>query len=445
MAFLFFLAFLPLFLALLRFLPGLFVILLGLFALAVAITIPRVVMDYPGLMAVVIVAAIVTSMASTFLPRVVAWKLFEHGANRKAIRYRRGEDTLFCHVIDPNRRYELEIRDFAYQFVYQFVWFPKKGHVFFDKLRIFLSLVFYITITAAFFLSAEGMWQKFLLDIEGDRKKELYPWSAAASFVLILAGTHWLDRRIYPRENMIDELGPRFQRAVNRTMHLDVINSPENQRLVEQLIKIGFSVSFTGDRLGQVFLDHLADAVGKALQEGRDPATLAAEVNTRLLAAVADLSEAKKAMQKIFALREEVQYVMSQCPDPSEQGFHIAKLLDALDGGECLNDIVFDRNGLDAISAGRVKAGRIVADLEGYLAKRRGEKPKGEGARSDRPSQGGRMSRAEALSILGLQEGASRQEIMAAYRRLIKAVHPDHGGTDGLAIRLNEARDVLLS
>jgi len=107
--------------------------------------------------------------------------------------------------------------------------------------------------------------------------------------------------------------------------------------------------------------------------------------------------------------------------------------------------MVFDRNGLDAISAGRVKAGRIVADLEGYLAERRGEKPKGEGARSDRPSKGGRMSRAEALSILGLQEGASRQEIMAAHRRLIKSVHPDVGGTVGLATRLNEARDVLLS
>lgn len=54
------------------------------------------------------------------------------------------------------------------------------------------------------------------------------------------------------------------------------------------------------------------------------------------------------------------------------------------------------------------------------------------------------MSRAEALDILGLEEGVSEDEIEAAYKGLIVKNHPDQGGTDWLAARLNEARDILL-
>lgn len=62
------------------------------------------------------------------------------------------------------------------------------------------------------------------------------------------------------------------------------------------------------------------------------------------------------------------------------------------------------------------------------------------------PSQPGKqvMSRAEALDILGLEEGASEDEIDAAYKALIVKNHPDQGGTDWLAARLNDARDTLL-
>ena len=54
------------------------------------------------------------------------------------------------------------------------------------------------------------------------------------------------------------------------------------------------------------------------------------------------------------------------------------------------------------------------------------------------------MSRAEALKVLGLQEGASEGEIRAAHRRLILQTHPDKGGTSYLAAKINEAKDVLL-
>lgn len=50
----------------------------------------------------------------------------------------------------------------------------------------------------------------------------------------------------------------------------------------------------------------------------------------------------------------------------------------------------------------------------------------------------------EAREILGVAATATREEIQAAYGRLIRAVHPDAGGTSGLAARLNAARDKLL-
>ncbi|MEQ8805702.1 MAG: hypothetical protein RIE87_12350 [Rhodospirillales bacterium] len=60
------------------------------------------------------------------------------------------------------------------------------------------------------------------------------------------------------------------------------------------------------------------------------------------------------------------------------------------------------------------------------------------------PSRSGAMTRAEALAVLGLSEGASRQDIKAAYQRIISGLHPDHGGSDYLAAQVNEAKAVLL-
>lgn len=61
------------------------------------------------------------------------------------------------------------------------------------------------------------------------------------------------------------------------------------------------------------------------------------------------------------------------------------------------------------------------------------------------PPRSGQMSRAEALAILGLAEGATAADIRSAWKRLMQKVHPDTGGSTRLAQMLTEARDVLMS
>jgi DnaJ-domain-containing protein 1 len=56
-----------------------------------------------------------------------------------------------------------------------------------------------------------------------------------------------------------------------------------------------------------------------------------------------------------------------------------------------------------------------------------------------------RMTRSEALLVLGLNEGATKEEILTQYRRLVSKVHPDTpGGSTYLTAQINQARDVLL-
>ncbi len=54
------------------------------------------------------------------------------------------------------------------------------------------------------------------------------------------------------------------------------------------------------------------------------------------------------------------------------------------------------------------------------------------------------MTPAEARSLLGVSPDATPQQINAAWKRLMARAHPDQGGTEGLASRLNAARDRLL-
>jgi DnaJ domain len=66
------------------------------------------------------------------------------------------------------------------------------------------------------------------------------------------------------------------------------------------------------------------------------------------------------------------------------------------------------------------------------------------GERKAQSSGTGTMSRDEAFAVLGLQPKATLQEIKDAHRRLMKDFHPDRGGSDYLAAKINQAKDILL-
>ena len=67
------------------------------------------------------------------------------------------------------------------------------------------------------------------------------------------------------------------------------------------------------------------------------------------------------------------------------------------------------------------------------------------GSQGTPPRTTGNMSKDEARQILGVDATATPDAIREAHRRLIQKNHPDTGGSDYLAAKINQARDVLLN
>ena len=83
----------------------------------------------------------------------------------------------------------------------------------------------------------------------------------------------------------------------------------------------------------------------------------------------------------------------------------------------------------------------VLVMMGGWLALSTRRPP---GAPPPSAPRAGRMSLEDARAILGVSAAAGPDEIKAAYTRLMRSVHPDKGGTTGLAAQLNAARDRLL-
>lgn len=82
--------------------------------------------------------------------------------------------------------------------------------------------------------------------------------------------------------------------------------------------------------------------------------------------------------------------------------------------------------------------------MESYLDRAHGAKWREAEDVPPRSAGEGVMTREEARAILGVGAGASEAEIEAAFRRVMRRAHPDQGGSDWLAAKVNRAREVLL-
>lgn len=89
-------------------------------------------------------------------------------------------------------------------------------------------------------------------------------------------------------------------------------------------------------------------------------------------------------------------------------------------------------------------ADQSAALFEAWLQRAHPEYAKQSGTKQHPGAASGKMTREEALAVLGLHGSPTPEEIKAAHRNLMKQFHPDRGGTDYLASKINMAKDVLL-
>ena len=117
-------------------------------------------------------------------------------------------------------------------------------------------------------------------------------------------------------------------------------------------------------------------------------------------------------------------------------GVHQGASLDALDPPTLIGLLgAMDADSRDLLAA------YLDRRLPGWREHAQRDAAAGDGPRAARSSK---MTDEEAYQILGVQAGASAEEISRAHRSLMKKLHPDQGGSTYLAARVNEAKDVLL-
>lgn len=112
--------------------------------------------------------------------------------------------------------------------------------------------------------------------------------------------------------------------------------------------------------------------------------------------------------------------------------------------GRTLDELTLDEL-LDLLRECRVNDPQSASVLESYLDRVHGAAWRGGGdGGGQAAAPDGAMTREEALDILDLSPGASEQDIREAHRRLLRANHPDRGGSTFIAAQINRAKDVLL-
>jgi hypothetical protein len=120
------------------------------------------------------------------------------------------------------------------------------------------------------------------------------------------------------------------------------------------------------------------------------------------------------------------------------------RVLDGPFAGRSLDDLTLEE--LLSLALCRRDDAQSAAVLEAWLDRVHGsdwrERDQFAGGQAHRGRE--RMSAEEARQVLGIDEGADRNEVIQAHRRLMQKLHPDRGGSAYLAAKLNQAKDVLL-
>lgn len=104
---------------------------------------------------------------------------------------------------------------------------------------------------------------------------------------------------------------------------------------------------------------------------------------------------------------------------------------------------------LELLAQCRLEDAQSATVLATYLDRTFGDEWRERAEEAERETAGeeaaqGPMTRAEACEILGLGPDAGRDEVLKAHRTLMQKLHPDRGGSNYLAAKINQAKDLLL-
>ena len=87
---------------------------------------------------------------------------------------------------------------------------------------------------------------------------------------------------------------------------------------------------------------------------------------------------------------------------------------------------------------------RILQEMMNNLNQRTHHQSQQNHSSSSNSNYNGKMSRREAVEVLGIADNATQEEIKNAYRKLMIKLHPDSGGSKYLSQKINEAKELLI-
>lgn len=170
----------------------------------------------------------------------------------------------------------------------------------------------------------------------------------------------------------------------------------------------------------------------------------------RFLPFLGQIYKQKKSSQQSDGNRSEVSTALIRMTLDHDSGVMYGTVLAGPFEGRELGDLG-EQEFIQLLSYCRQQDAESARLLEAYLDKRFGDSwrkddPAGQQQDySQQPPVTGSMNREEAYQILGLDSGADEEAIIEAHRRLMQRLHPDRGGSDYLAAKINQAKDLLLN